>query len=149
MPPVARAQQVRPAGAKEQALLDLIDEKYDNNVAKFARAVAKRTGKTWETEKSSLYRIIRGERGRLVTWRLGHYAAVLGISESSFLEAWAEDEAAAGASRRSARDRLADLEENALTLEDLQPLLRVVQLLAVGKRAEAQRALSEAGLAPG
>lgn len=39
--------------------------------------------------------------------------------------------------------RLERLEEQALTVVDLQPILRVLQLLATGRRSEALRVLSE------
>lgn len=43
----------------------------------------------------------------------------------------------------SRADRLAVLEETAVTMEDLAPYLRVVELLARGRREEALRAWSE------
>jgi hypothetical protein len=91
---VAPAEPVRPAGDREQALYDLVEAKFGNN-AEFFRRVAKLTKKKPATEKSSYYRIIRGNPGRRHLWRLGHYAKVLGISAETFLAAWEEDEAAA------------------------------------------------------
>lgn len=86
---MARAQEVRPAGDRERWLLELVDKKFDGNVTAFIRAVSARTGKSWETEKSAFYRIVRGEPGRLVEWRLGHYADVLGFT-GRFIQVWRE-----------------------------------------------------------
>lgn len=88
---MARAQEVTPAGDREKWLLELVEKKFDGNVASFARTVAQLTGKSWETEKSAFYRIVRGEQGRLVDWRLGHYATALGFT-GRFLQVWKEGE---------------------------------------------------------
>lgn len=98
MTPVARAKEVSPAGERERALLQMVEEKFDHNVAAFSRRVAERTGRSATTEKSSFYRIVRGESGRMVPVRLGHYAHVLGVPVKTFLKAWEEGEAAADAS---------------------------------------------------
>jgi hypothetical protein len=91
---VAKAQEAQLAGDRERDLRDLIERKFDDNIAAFARAVAARTKKTPETEKKALYRILEGKPGSRVRWRLGHYAAVLGVSPGPFVAAWEEGEEA-------------------------------------------------------
>lgn len=109
LPPVARARPVQPAGEREQKLLELVDR--FGSVASFARDVARRTKKKPETEKSAYYRIIRGEEGDLVVWRLRHYAAVLGIDEEELIAPWLIDQTLAP------------------TADDLERLNRIVALL--------------------
>lgn len=86
LPPVARAKPAQPAGERERRLLELVDRR--GSVASFARAVAELTGKTVDTEKSAYYRIIRGQDGDLVVWRLRQYATVLGVPEEDLVAPW-------------------------------------------------------------
>lgn len=98
MPPVARSKPATPVSERERELDKLVDEKFASNIAAFSRAVAARTQREPTTEKKAYYRIINGESGDLLEWRLGHYAAVLDVDPKSLLEQWEEpaatDEAA-------------------------------------------------------
>lgn len=120
---MAKASPVRPAGPREQDLYDLVDRKFPDK-PRFYERVAKLTQLSPDTEKSSFYRVIRGDRGRKVRWRLGIYAKVLEISPEAFLKAWAEDEeAVAGGSLplrlspREVRDALVALRDQVARLE--------------------------------
>lgn len=97
------------------------------------------------TTGTVLSAINTGYRGRRLGITLARKLAV--ALNVSLAELGAPAEAADDPASQKILDRLARVEEQALTVADLQPLLRVVQLLAAGKRTAALRALSEAGLA--
>jgi len=102
---VARAKEAQPAGDRERGLRDLVEDRFDNNIAAFAKEVAKLTGNGWQSEKKAFYRILEGKPGRLVQSRLRFYAKVLRVSPRSLLEQWQDDESSN--QRRSIDDAFA------------------------------------------